>query len=81
MTVNSDLNELHILVVFSRETRQAVAIAPEGWSSEQTSPSFLQLRGAEHPVECLFPELWGRDLHPGFQPEPGLQAADGNSTV
>lgn len=30
MTVNSDLNVLHILVVFSRETHQAVAVAPEG---------------------------------------------------
>lgn len=81
-----DLNSLHILagclfVVFSHETRQVVAVAPEGSSSEQTSPSSLQLHGAEHPVERLFPELRGWGLHTGFKPEPGLQAADGNSTL
>lgn len=81
-----DLNWLHILVgclfvVFSHETRQAVAVAPEGSSSEQTSPPSLQLHGAEHPVERLFPELRGWGLHTGFQPEPSLQAADGNSTL
>lgn len=58
-----------------------MAVSLEGSSSEQSGPGRAALRGAEHPVERLLPELRGRGLHTGFQPEPCLQAADGNSAV
>lgn len=66
---------------FSHETHQVVASSPKGSSSKQTGPTCRQVYRAEHPVERLFPELWGRGLHTGVQPEPSLQAANGNATL
>lgn len=67
--------------LFSYETHQAVALCPAGSSAERSSPTCLHLYREEHPVECLFPELWHWGLHTSFQPEPSLQAANGNPTL
>lgn len=58
-----------------------MAVSPAASSAEQTSPSWLHLFREEQSVESLFPELRGRGLHTGVQPEPRLQAADGNQTL
>lgn len=58
-----------------------MAVSPAASFAEQTSPFWLHLSREEQPVESLFPELRGRGLHTGVQPEPRLQAADGNQTL
>lgn len=72
---------MYLFVFCSYEADRVVAISPAASSTEQTSPAQLHLSREEHPVEPLFPELWGRGLHTGFQPEPSLQAANGNKTL